>query len=569
MTIGIVLLCRHNSTRLPGKILQELGGRPVISYIVERVRKAAPDRPIVVATSDSADDDAIESYCRRAGLACFRGSLNDVAGRFFSCAEAYGWDFAVRINGDNLFLDSATLNAMLAIAETDNFDFITNVLGRTFPFGMSVEILRANFFGSVLDQMQGDEHREHVTSFLYDTPYLGRRYIYTNRVCPEAAGLHLALDTEEDLELANRIFESAGPDPAALGLRQLHDFVTNEAKFSPWKGKAGPLLVAEIGGNHEGDFDVAKAMTESAIASGADCVKFQLYRGDSLVSPVESPDRNSHFKKFELERDQHIALAEMCRAAGVSYSASVWDLEMLEWIDPYLDFYKIGSGDLTAWPILEEFAKRGKPILLSTGLATMEEVLQAIGRIQAIDDRYRLPEMLCVMQCTSMYPIPDSDANLKVMDSLRATTGLAVGYSDHTVGMDALRVAAAMGADALEFHFTDSREGKVFRDHQVSLVEEEVRQLQVEIRKITSLRGRVSKTPQKSELEHQHEVSFRRGVYPSRRIPKGEKISRNDLVLLRPANGIDARDIDRVVGARAKDDLEPFKALLPESFYKQ
>ncbi|RYE43047.1 MAG: hypothetical protein EOP24_30135 [Hyphomicrobiales bacterium] len=567
MKMGIVVLCRYGSERLPGKILRELHGRPLLSYIVERVRKGASACPVVVATSDEAPDDPIAAYCRRAGIECFRGSLGDVAQRFLDCAESHGWDFAVRINGDNLFVDPATLNAMLAVAQTDAFDFVTNVPGRTFPFGMSVEIVRTSFYRSAMRDAREAPHREHVTSWLYDHPGVGRRYVYQNRTCPEAAGLQLAVDTAEDFELASRILAAAGPYHANLGLAEIAFLARNPRRTSPWKGSAGPLLIAEIGGNHEGNFEVAKAMTLSAIESGVDCVKFQLYRGDSLVSPVESPDRHRHFQRFELPRERHIELARMCRDAGVSYLSSVWDLEMLDWIDEYMDIYKIGSGDLTAWPFLKEFARRGKPLLLSTGLATMDEVLQTVAQVQAVDDRYRSPDMFCIMQCTSMYPIPDQEANLRVMDSLRASTGLAVGYSDHTVGMDALCAAAAMGAEALEFHFTDTREGKTFRDHQVSLVADEVRALKKQIARITAFRGDAVKRPQESELAVGHEVSFRRGVYARRTIAAGETLTERDLVLLRPAHGTDARDTDTVVGATALCRIEPFQSIRPGVHY--
>lgn len=568
MIIGIVLLCRFDSKRLPGKILRDIRGRSLMSYIVERIRQAAPEQPLVVATSSSASDDPIAVYCRRAGLDCFRGSLTDVAGRFLECIEANGCDFGVRINGDNLFLDPQTLHAMLAIADTDQFDFVTNVPGRTFPYGMSVEIVRTSFYRSSIKTATEPSHREHVTSWLYENPSLGRRYLYQNTSCPEAAGLQLAIDTSEDLERACRILDRAGPAAGTLNLTQIYELATREPQPTPWKGAAGPLLIAEIGGNHEGDFAVAQAMCRQAIDSGADCVKFQLYRGDTLVSSIESPDRHKHFQKFELTREQHIHLAEMCRLAGVAYVASVWDLELLEWIDPYMDFYKIGSGDLTAWPLLREFARRGKPILLSTGLATMDEVLQTVAHIQQVDARYRQPEMLCVMQCTSMYPIPDSDANLRVMDSFRAQTGLAVGYSDHTEGTAALRTAAAMGAEVLEFHFTDSREGKTFRDHKVSLVAEEVRKLKDEIRQITRLRGDHVKCPTPSELDNQHEISFRRGVYLRSPVKAGQVIAENDLVLLRPAVGTDARDAKRLDGAVALKEIEPMRAIYSDIDYK-
>lgn len=563
MKTGIIVLCRHDSRRLPGKILRTFQGRAVLGHIVDRIRLGASDRPLVVATSNDPTDDPIAEYCRRAGLECFRGSLDAVSKRFETCIEAHGWEFGVRINGDNLFLDPDALRSMLAIADTDQFDFITNVPGRTFPRGMSIEIVRYGFYVDTMREVTGGAQREHVTTWLYEKPDLGRRYVYENRICPEAANFQLALDTQEDVALAERIFARAGTNPARLGVREIYALATREELPSPWCGESGPLLIAEIGGNHEGDFAVAKHMAEKAIGSGADCVKFQIYRGQSLVSPVESPDRYAHFQRFELEPEQHIELAEMCHSARVQYLSSVWDMEMLEWIDPYLKFYKIGSGDLTAWPLLRQFAKRGKPILLSTGLATLDEVLQAVEQIQSVDARYERPEWLCLLQCTSMYPIPDADAQLRVMDALRERTRLAVGYSDHTVGSDAIRTAVGMGAEVIEFHFTDSRGGKTFRDHKLSLNADEVQTLKKDLEQIAAFRGDGIKVPQTSELEHGHDESFRRAVYTRRPIKKGESISEDDLVLLRPAHGTDARDTSLVSGARALQDIEAFRGIRP------
>lgn len=341
----------------------------------------------------------------------------------------------------------------------------------------------------------------------------------------------------------------------------------NKLTKFPWKGSVGPLLISEIGGNHEGDFDVAKNMVQLAIDSGSDCVKLQLYTGDGLVSAVESPARNQHFKKFELSKDQHLYLAQMCREAGVSYNASVWEIEMLDWIDEHLDFYKIGSGDLTAWPILQVFAKKNKPILLSTGLSTLQEVLDTVAFIQSVNPSYKDPNMLCLLQCTSMYPISLSDANLNVMTTYRNETGLSVGYSDHTEGMDALKVAAAMGASVLEYHFTDSRDGKEFRDHKVSLTPEELKNLKIELTKLMTIKGSGIKRPTKSELDENHQVSFRRAVYLRRDVKEGEVILASDLIFLRPANGTDARDVDLVVGATSLRDIKAYNAIIQHQDY--
>jgi N,N'-diacetyllegionaminate synthase len=334
--------------------------------------------------------------------------------------------------------------------------------------------------------------------------------------------------------------------------------------MSTWSGKNGPLLIAEIGGNHEGNFEYAKELCRLAIASGTDVVKFQIYTGDTLVSPVESPDRNKHFKRFELTPQQHIELAKMVLDAGLQYTASVWDVEALEWIDPYIGFYKIGSGDLTAYPVIAEIVKRKKPIIISTGLATEQEVLDAVAYIQSLDERYKKPENFGILQCTSMYPIEHSDANLNVMLRLKELTGLAVGYSDHTTDSKAMQYAYAMGAEILEFHFTDQKEGREFRDHKVSLTKEDVQELVKELNFVTTLKGSFTKQPTAIEVETNHIVTFRRAVYPKSAIKAGEKITADHLVCLRPNHGMDAREYSKIVGKTATQDLVPFAQIQNE-----
>lgn len=233
----------------------------------------------------------------------------------------------------------------------------------------------------------------------------------------------------------------------------------------------------------------------------------------------------------------------------------------MKWIDPYMELYKIGSGDLTAYPVLRETAKKGKPMILSTGLSTEAEVLDAVSFIQDVNAIYSSPDQLAILQCTSMYPIQPSDANLKVMEQLKIKTGLTVGYSDHTEGSLALKYAVAMGAEVLEFHFTDSREGKVFRDHKVSLTPDEIADLIRSISMIKQLHGSSEKKPAEIEIENGHVTSFRRAVYPTRDIKAGEVLTSNDLVVLRPNHGIDAREYDALIGKKFKCDVMKSQSL--------
>ena len=344
---------------------------------------------------------------------------------------------------------------------------------------------------------------------------------------------------------------------------------------SNWCGKNGPLLIAEIGGNHEGNFDYAKKLVNLALNTQVDIIKLQLYEGRSLVSPFESKDRFKHFKKFQLSKNEHIYLAQMCRDSGIKYLSSVWDLDMLHWIDEFLDCYKIGSGDLTAYPIIKEFSTRGKPIIMSTGLSNLEEIKQSIQFIQSQNSVYKDKNHLAILQCTSSYPTIDEEVNLRVIKTLKEETKMTVGYSDHTIGSLALRGAYAQGAEILEFHFTDSREGKRFRDHKVSLTPDETKELIKDIKKgpretevqiqdksrLKIFLGQKEKSPTKGEIDSNNLISFRRAIYPNKFLKKGHSLKEDDLIYLRPNHGIDVREYKKIVGKKIKKDTQPFEKL--------
>ena len=298
-------------------------------------------------------------------------------------------------------------------------------------------------------------------------------------------------------------------------------------------------------------------LCDLALDSGADAVKFQVYSGDTLVSSVSSPERNAHFKTFELTREQHVGLAERVRAAGRQYMASVWDEAMLEWIGPLVEIHKVGSGDLTCYPILRALAATGKPIVLSTGLATFEDIRGAVEWIARQDESYATGGKLALLQSTAAYPAPDESANLRVIPALATEFGLPIGYSDHTVGADALELAYALGARILEKHFTDSRDGKAFRDHQISLTADEVRALLGRLRRAEALLGSPAKGLTEAERAAGHEVSFRRALHARRYIAAGEALTADNVAPLRPEVGIGAARYYEVLGRKTARAIEP------------
>lgn len=325
-------------------------------------------------------------------------------------------------------------------------------------------------------------------------------------------------------------------------------------------------IIAEIGGNHEGDFEKARSLMKQAIDSGADSVKFQVYSGSSLVNIKEDPDRVNHFNKFAFQDEEYVALAKECRKLGADFSASIWDEEHVELLNEYLTFYKIGSGDLTAYPLLKAIIKKRKPIILSTGLSTLKEIDETVEYICSVDSLYRQRNMLSILQCTSMYPIPDSDANLRVIRTLQDIYSYNIGYSDHTIGGTAVAVAVALGAKIIEVHFTDSRKGKEFRDHKVSFTPDEVKQIRKKVTTIHTLLGDGIKRPMESEIENGHVLSFRRALYPKRNIAVGECVQDDDFIALRPQHGVAANQMGIITGKVAKRNIEELSVITIDDF---
>lgn len=327
-------------------------------------------------------------------------------------------------------------------------------------------------------------------------------------------------------------------------------------------GKNEVFIIAEIGGNHEGDFHYAKRLLSHAIESGASAVKFQSYKADSLVSPVESPERHNHFRKFELTDEQFIELASLCQKSGVTFMSSLWDREAINRLDPYIQIHKIGSGDLTNYPILDVIAKKNKPVILSTAMATLKEIRDAVKFVEHANPTLVQQGKLALLHCVAMYGDPkDEYANLLSIRVLQETfPHLSIGYSDHTVGTYACELAIAMGASIIEVHFTDDQ-SRAFRDHHISATTEEISALIEKGRRIRTLLGRYEKTPI-SEIETPNRIEeFRRAVYLTQDTPAGTVLTEAVLTTLRPNRGMDARNYYSVIGRRLKINKKAFQAL--------
>ena len=199
---GIIVLCRFNSSRLPGKILREIDGKKILTFIIERLGTLSKKYPIVVCTSTEETDNPIVEYCRINGIKHFRGNLNNVAHRFLKCAKENNFEYAVRINGDNIFLDAHLIKEMIEKIESNNLDFISNVKDRTFPKGMSVEIVKTSFYEKHFTLFEKSD-LEHVMTYFYRNESERTLFVYN----PEPVGkvLNFAIDTQEDFDNAQKI----------------------------------------------------------------------------------------------------------------------------------------------------------------------------------------------------------------------------------------------------------------------------------------------------------------------------------------------------------------------------
>ena len=320
------------------------------------------------------------------------------------------------------------------------------------------------------------------------------------------------------------------------------------------------IIIAEAGVNHNGNFEIAKQLVLAAADAKVDYVKFQTFKADKLVSEDAmkadyqkkntSDDTNTQFemlKKLEMPREWHFELIEYSKSLGVKFLSTGFDEESIDFLDTLnIDLYKIPSGEITNKPFLEHIARKGKPIILSTGMANLQEIEDAIEILKANGSSN---SGLTLLHCNTEYPTPMSDVNLGAMNSLKAKFDVNIGYSDHTLGIEVPIAAVALGAKVIEKHFTLDKE-MLGPDHKASLNPIELKQMVNCIRNIElTLMGTGIKNPTLSEKKNS--VISRKSIYSNKNIKAGQVIKREDLIMLRPGDGISPMLIDEIIGRKA------------------
>lgn len=333
-------------------------------------------------------------------------------------------------------------------------------------------------------------------------------------------------------------------------------------------------IIAEAGVNHNGDLGMAKRLVEEAARIGADAIKFQSFRADKLVaqSARKAPyqqkttdaaqSHHAMLRQLELSAEAHSVLMQHCRALHIEFLSSPFDEESADLLERLgVGCFKIPSGEITNVPLLKHVAAKNKPMIVSTGMSTLEDVTYAVNVIRSQNHAD-----LTLLHCVTEYPAPFAEINLQAMATLRQAFQLPVGYSDHTEGNEIAIAAVALGACVIEKHFTLDR-NLPGPDHTASLNPDEFREMIQAIRHVELALGDGEKKPAPCELKNRDVA--RKSVVVTRDIHLGEALTLNDLALKRPGTGIAPRYLDALVGrvlakSMAQDDVLQWDCLESE-----
>ncbi len=323
------------------------------------------------------------------------------------------------------------------------------------------------------------------------------------------------------------------------------------------------FVIAEVGVNHNGSIDSAYRLIDVAVESGADAVKFQTFKAESLMSKNankadyqkqttdESESQFEMIKKLELDVDTHKKLIKYCNEKDIMFLSTPFDRDSIDLLNELgLKIFKIPSGEVTNLPYLRHIGSLRKKIILSTGMSTLEEVGDALAiLVEAGMEK----ENITVLHANTMYPTPMEDVNLNAMLTIQKEFDVAIGYSDHTLGIEVDIAAVSMGASIVEKHFTLDKTMKG-PDHQASLEPHELNAMIVAIRNVEKALGDGVKVPSRSEQPNM--IVARKSIVAAQPIKKGEKITEDHISTKRPGIGISPMKWDEVIGSKSTKDYQ-------------
>ena len=328
------------------------------------------------------------------------------------------------------------------------------------------------------------------------------------------------------------------------------------------------LIIGEAGVNHNGDLNIARKLIDVAVEAGVDMVKFQTFITEEgitgnaekakyqLSATGKKETQFEMLKKLELDREAHEELIRHCNHKGIRFLSTAFDHPSIDLLNELnIPLYKVPSGEITNLPYLRHIGRMGKPVILSTGMATLKEVEDAVNVLR---ESGTPKGEITVLHCNTSYPTPMEDVNLKGMLTIRDELEVKVGYSDHTLGIEIPIASVAMGASVIEKHFTLDR-GMEGPDHKASLDPCELKAMVNAIRNIENALGDGVKRPSSSEMKNKSMA--RKSIVAARDILKGEIFTKEDLVVKRPGTGISPMKWDEIIGTIAQRDFSKDEAI--------
>lgn len=584
--VRAIIQARMGSSRLRGKSLMHVAGIPLIERVMLMVKNLPFIDEVMVATTNLQEDNPIELVVKSLQVKIYRGSATDVLERYYCASmDMRETDTIVRFTADNPlnYSEASSAAFRLHIDNKNDYTYIDN-LSHIVPEFINVRALRDIYNSGNLSGFD----REHVT------PYF-RKHKEWMKVETLPANFHnlrtdldkyLTIDTNEELIVIEKLIADVKIENGSLNkissvykwldenILLINKKVTSSGieinlSGTPVGEKYPTYIIAEIGQNHNGDINIAKKLIDMAARCGANAVKFQKrdipseLTKEAFNKPYDNPNSfgktyGEHREYLELNEEQHLELKEYALAVGITYFCTPCDIPSVELLERIgCPFYKVASRDLTNLPLLENLSALKKPIIISTGMADLEDIENALVALKA------KPENVLIMHCTSEYPCKLENVNLNAINTLKNKFGYLVGYSDHTSGVIISATASTLGAVAIEKHITLDRTMKG-TDQPGSLEESGLKKLIEYIRASEKAMGTGEKLINPATKGSKEKLS--RSITSKIEIKSGTILTEDMITLKSPGTGLKWIQKELILGKKAKQDIEDDVILSIDNF---
>ncbi|MBT4540738.1 N-acetylneuraminate synthase [Candidatus Woesearchaeota archaeon] len=620
--IVTIIPARGGSKRLPRKNILPLAGKPLIGHSIESSLKNSYIDKTIVSTDNSEIAEISSKYgaeviMRPEEIATDTSPPIEAYKHVLSKLEQEGYlaDIIIVLQPTNPLRTNEELNKAIEMIIDNEAGIVISVnqnkishkwllkIDNSSKENMNKTNLIFNEEEGIRTQDQEKSYEVNGNIFGYSRERIlkGDIYDYNNNCVALISNKKVTIDIDdkEDFEFAELIFEKLNENKidqtkedqirkehVEIGEKMTDNKIidnnnnnnnnnNNEIRIDTITGKKvigenQPIfIIAEAGVNHNGDFELAKKLIDAAKYAGADAVKFQTANAEEVVSKgVEMANYQKDnlgsnesqlemIKKIVLPYDAYPKLKRYCDEIGILFLSAPHSIEAVDFLDPLMPLYKVPSPDVNNYLMLEKVAEKGKPIILSVGMSNMADVKEAISVIKNKGN-----EKIIILQCTTDYPCEYENVNLRAMLSIKEECGVMVGYSDHTIGLDAVKVAASLGAIVLEKHFTLDK-NLPGPDHKASMTPDELKELietikrkeyYVDEKNKEVLLGNSIKEPCEKEVEIAKVV--KKSIVAKQAIAKGTTITEEMIALKRPSTGISPKLFRKVIGKTANDDIQ-------------